>query len=168
MGKRGLTIVELMAVFLLLSILMVSLSQLYILGLKLWEDGYERQQAGQQMSQAFERVSQYLRQARSIDDFNESSISFSADMGAGLKAYRLYLYNPLDAEPNPPFTQATYELRLADGDIDYGDGVVLSTQIERPTDPGFTRNDDFISLDLMRSYLDSSLRFRSSVQLRNL
>jgi prepilin-type N-terminal cleavage/methylation domain-containing protein len=168
MGKHGLTLIELICVLLLLSVLTLVLGRLSGFQLAVWEQGYERQSAQARMSQAMDRSLRSLRHAQSIDDFTESSISFSADLGAGIRSYRIYLYHPDDGAPNPPYTQTHYELRAAEGDLTYGKGTVLNTGIKVSEGPVFVRNTDLISIDLTAEYGDVTTRGRSHVQLRNL
>ena len=162
------TLVELLSAIILLSILVVVLGELYILGLDIWDRGYHRQSAHAQMSQAFERMAKALRQAKQIDALTESSVSFTADLGSGDQPWRMYLYHPLDAEPNPPYNQAAYELKFADGDIFYGNGAVLAVNIQPPAERAFTQTGKLITIDLTRLIDDAALRYRSRVRLRNL
>jgi len=168
MNKRGLTTIELIAVIFCLSLVVILLGQLYTLGLNIWFEGYTRHTASNQTSQSLERIVKALRQARAIDGLTENSITFKADLGNGENTYRVYLYNAADDEPNPPYTQSNYELRWAQGDLAYGDGTLLVTDIPQPTSPVFSRTNDYITIDLTRNYSDSQVRFRSNVQLRNL
>ena len=168
MKDAGLTILELLVVVILTGIIVIVIGQTYITGLEIWRDGYERSVARDQTSQALERITKALRQAKGIDDFSEGSIVFSADLGGGDDSYRVYLYHPSDTEPNPPYTQGLYELRWAQGDVSYGQGAVLAKDIQQPLSAAFTFNNGLVTVDLTNNLLDSSLRFRSNIQLRNL
>lgn len=153
---------------LLMSILVLALNQVYALGLELWQEGLERNTARNRLNQSVELISRLLRQAKSIDAIDQGSVTFTADLGGGDTSYRFYLYNPSDAEPNPPYTQDTYELKFAQADIGYGEGSVLASDIEVPETAVFTQLSDLIVVDLTGKYSDQQLTIRTNIGLRNL
>jgi hypothetical protein len=168
MKEAGLTVLELLLVMILTGILVIGIGQVYVTGLGIWQNGYERSVARDQTAQALERMSQALRQAKNIDAFSESSIIFTADLGAGDDTYRFYLYHPAQTDAGPPYTQSVYQLRGAQGDVSYGEGAVLAQNIRQPATAPFSLSSGLLTVDLTRNFLDSSMRFRSNVRLRNL
>lgn len=120
------------------------------------------------LAQAMESASQKLVQAQSIDDLTESSITFTTPSGNGNSIYRLYLYHAQDDQPNPPYSQNTYEFRMAKDDVDYGDGVVLSSNIAQPLTPVFAMADRVINIQLTASQGDQHVTMSTKIRPRNL
>ncbi|MFH2137508.1 MAG: prepilin-type N-terminal cleavage/methylation domain-containing protein [Candidatus Omnitrophota bacterium] len=168
MNNRGLTLMELLVVIMLLAILVGTIGYVFITGLNLWSQGYARSDIRFRLSQAIELITRQLRQAVSIDSLNQSSITFTADLGAGDSSYRVYLYNSADPEPNPPYTQSTYELRWASGAGGYGTGAVIASDIIQPVSAVFSQSNNIISIDLTVSRQGETIRMRSKVRPRNL
>lgn len=167
-NNTGFTFIEVLMTTVILSVLVFTIGYTFIVGLKLWNDGYARSDIRTDITQALELASKNLRQAKSIDTLTESSITFTADLGSGDTSYRIYLYNSSDAEPNPPYSESTYELRWAQGAVTYGSGSILATDITQPTTAPFSQNGNIITIDLTVSRDDQNLRLRSSIRPRNL
>ena len=152
----------------MLGILTTTVIFVYNLHFKSWNEGYARSVIRDNLSQAMELAGDRLRRAQSIDALTESSITFTADLGNGSNTYRLYLYNAGDPEPNPPYTQSTYSLRLGQGAVDYGDGPVLSSDIAQPSGPAFAISDKVITLDLTALRGAEQVTMRTKIRPRNL
>lgn len=168
MNKKGLSLLELLMTTAILAILLFTVGYVFIVGLNLWNEGYARSDIRGDISQAVELISKNLRQAKSIDALTESSITFTADLGNGDDTYRVYLYNALDNEPNPPYGQSIYELRWAKGGVSYGSGAILATDIPVPTNVPFSQSNNLITIDLTVTRGDETVRIRSNVRPRNL
>lgn len=170
MGKKyrkGLTLVELIMVIGMMGILTVTVSFVYNLHFRTWNDVYTRSLIRGQLSQAMELMTARLLAAQSIVDFTESSITFTADLGRGSNTYRLYLYNANDPDP-PPYTQSTYSLLSAQGAVDDGEGVVLSPDIVAPSSPPFVMNGKLITIVLTAKRGAEHITMTTSVRPRNL
>lgn len=167
-NRKGLTLIELLVTTAILAILVFTVGYVFVVGLNLWNEGYVRSDIRGDTSQAMGLISKNLRQAKTIDILTESSITFTADLGSGDDTYRIYLYNSADPEPNPPYTQSTYELRWAKGAVSYGSGAILATDIAQPTNAPFTRSGNYLTIDLTLIRGDETLRIRSNVRPRNL
>lgn len=165
---RGFTVLELLIVILALTILVGVVGNVYTVGLDLWNDGLGRSQARTDLSQALELISRNLRKATRIDALTASSITFTANLGGGSSTYRVYLYNSADPEPNPPYSQAFYELRWAQGAVNYGSGAILSTGIVQPVAAPFIRSGNVITIDLTAVRGNETVKLKSSVRPRNL
>ena len=158
--KNGLTLIELLVPTAILAILVFTVGYVFVVGLNLWNEGYARSDIRGDISQGMELISKNLRQAKSIDILTESSITFTADLGSGDDTYRVYLYNSADPEPNPPYTQSSYELRWAKGTVTYGSGAILARDIAPPTNTPFTQSGNYITIDLTVTRADETLRIR--------
>jgi type II secretory pathway pseudopilin PulG len=165
--SKAMTILELMLAAGMMGILTTAVFFVFNAQFKAWNENYARSSARGNLSQALELAVQSLRQAQSIDDLNESSVTFTADLGNGSRPYRLYLYNADDPEPNGPYTQDTYSLRFAQGPVNYGDGAALS-DIARPTGPVFSMDNHVITIDLTALGGSQEVKMRTSVRPRNL
>lgn len=169
--SQGLTLVELIITTFILSILVLTVGYTFVIGLRLWDEGYNRSDIRADLSRALELASKQIRQAKSIDELTAGSITFTADLGDGDDTYRIYLYNATDAEPNPPYTQNTYELRRAKTTVTYGSGPVLISDVKRPVPPTtkpFSQNGDVITIDLVVERGDQTVAMRTNVRPRNL
>ncbi|HQP10031.1 MAG TPA: hypothetical protein PKV41_01450 [Candidatus Omnitrophota bacterium] len=167
---KGLTFVELIITTAILSILVLTIGYTFLAGLRLWDEGYNRSDIRTDLSQAMEFLSKNLRQARSLVDLTAGSVTFTADLGDGEATYRVYLYNASDNEPNPPYTQDTYELRWAKTALTYGSGVVLAKDIMRPdaVSKPFSQTGNVITADFVTGRSNQSVALRTSIELRNL
>ena len=76
--KNGLTLIELLVATTIMSVLVFAVGYTFVIGLKLWHEGYSRVDIRTDISQAFELMSKNLRQATSIDTLTASSITFTA------------------------------------------------------------------------------------------
>jgi len=169
--KKGLTLIELLVTLVMMSVLVFTVGYTFIVGLKLWNEGYIRNEIKTDIAQALELVSKNLRQATSIDELMAGSITFTADLGAGSTSYRVYMYNSSDSEPNPPYTENTYELRWAQTTTTYGSGKVLVTDIAKPNPPSskpFSQSGNLITMDFTIERGDHTVNMRTNVQVRNL
>ena len=169
--KKGLTLVELLVTTSVLSILIFTVGYTFIIGLKLWNEGYNRSDIRTDVSQALELVSKNLRQAKSIDDLTAGSITFTADLGDGDDTYRVYMYNSSDSEPNPPYTKSTYELRWAKTTVTYGSGAILIGDVKKPNPPSskpFDQNGNVITRDFVVERGDQTVAMRTNVRPRSL
>ena len=165
---KGFTIIELLVVILALVILTGVTVNMYTLGLDLWNIGTNRSAIRSDLSQSMELISKNLRQATSINALTPSSVTFTADLGAGSTTYRVYLYNASDPEPNPPYTTSTYELRWAQSAVPYGSGAILASDVVQPTNAPFSQSGNVVTLDFTVSRNDSAVRLRTNVTPRNL
>jgi len=165
----GLTLIELLITVGILSVLIFTVGYTFIIGLKLWNEGYNRTDIRNDLSYSMDLMSKHLRQAKSIDALTAGSITFTADLGSGDTSYRFYLYNSSDTEPNPPYTQSNYELRWAQGTVTYGSGVVLIADIPTPasTKP-FSQSGNVITMDLTVANGDDTMSMRTNVRPRSL
>ncbi|MCK5580669.1 MAG: hypothetical protein KAJ18_05280 [Candidatus Omnitrophica bacterium] len=168
MDIKAVTLLELLVVILALVILVGVINNVFFVGFNVWNEGFSRAEIRTDLGQALELISKNLRQAGSVDALTESSITFSADLGGGDDTYRVYLYHEDDPEPNPPYTQDTYDLRWAKGTVDYGAGANLVTDIAQPTHIPFSQTGAVITMDLTATRGDETLRLRSNVRPRNL
>ena len=169
--KKGLTLIELLVTTAVLSILVLTVGYTFIVGLKLWNEGYDRSDIRTDLSQALELVSRNLRQAKSIGELTAGSITFTADLGDGDDIYRVYMYNASDSEPNPPYTKNTYELRLAKSTVIYGSGAVLIADVQKPNPPSskpFSRSGNVITMDFVVARGDQTVTMRTNVRPRSL
>lgn len=167
-GRRGTTLIELIMAIGMMGILVTTVTFVYQVHFKSWNQGYMRSLIRSNLSQALEQAGNSLRQAQTIDSLTESSITFTADLGGGSGTYRLYLFHTDDPEPNPPYTQSTYSLRLAKDDVEYGDGAVLSSDIAQPSEPPFAINDRVIDIRLTALKGGEQVTMRTKVRSRNL
>ncbi len=168
-NRKGLTLIELLITTTMLGILVFVVGYVFTAGLRLWNESYARSDIRAELSQGLELISKNLRQAKSIDDFStESSITFTADLGSGDESCRIYLYNSADPEPNPPYTQNSYELRWAKGVVTYGSGAILAGNITQPVNTPFSQSGNYITIDLTTTRGDQTVRMRTNVRPRNL
>src|SRR3989338_4245769 len=170
-SQRGLTLIEVLVPTVILSILVFTVGFAFMIGLKQWDQGYARSQMRTKMNQALELVTKNLRQAASIDALTAGSITFTADLGSGAQSHRVDLYNASEAEPNPPYTQDSYELRWAVGTVTYGSGAVIATDIARPSPPSsnpFSQSGNVITMNFTLERGDVSIDLRTNVRVRNL
>ena len=168
--KKGLTLIELLITTAVLSILVLTVGYTFIIGLRLWNDGYDRSDIRTDLSQALELVSKNLRQAKSIDAITAGSITFTADLGDGDDTYRIYMYNASDTEP-PPYKQNTYQLRRAKTTVTYGSGPVLIANVKKPNPPNakpFSQSGNVITIDLVVERGDQTVAMRTNVRPRSL
>lgn len=171
LSNRGLTLIEVLVTTVMLSILVFAVGFTFVAGLRLWNNGYERNDMRTELAQAMELVSKNLRQATSIDELTAGSITFTADLGAGSTTCRVYLYNASDSEPNPPYTQESYELRWATGTVTYGSGAIIASDIDRPVPPSsrpFSQSGNLITMVFTVERGDQSVDMRTNVRVRNL
>lgn len=166
--QKGLTLIELLVTTAMMSILVFTVGYTFIVGLRLWNEGYARADIRTDLAQAFELVGKNLRQAKSIDALTASSITFTADLGNGDTSCRIYLYNSSDAEPNPPYSAGSYEMRWALGTVTYGAGSILATDIAQPTTAPFSRSGNLITMNMTVTRGDESLQMRTSIRPRSL
>jgi len=152
----------------MLAVIVSAVGYVFVAGFKLSNNGYDRVDIRTDLANAMELISNNLRQAKVIDSLTESSINFTADLGNGDDTYRVYLYHASDAEPNPPYTQSTYELRWAQSTVGYGSGAILARDIAQPTDPPFSQSNNLITIDLTASRANEVIRIRTNVRSRNL
>jgi prepilin-type N-terminal cleavage/methylation domain-containing protein len=167
-GEKGLTLIELLVTTAIMSILVFTVGYTFIVALKLWNEGYARADIRTDLAQAFELVGKNLRQAKSIDALTASSVTFTADLGGGDTSCRIYLYSSSDAEPNPPYSAGSYELRWAQGTTTYGAGTIWATDIAQPTTAPFSQSGSLITMDMTVTRGDESLRMRTNVRPRTL
>lgn len=158
---------ELIVVIGMMAILTTTVSFVYNLYFKSWNEGYTRSVIRGNLSQALELMGNRLLQAQSIDTFTESSITFTADLGNGSNTYRLYLYNAADSGP-PPYTQSTYSLLSAQGKVNDGDGVVLYADIVAPSSPPFVTNGHVITINLTARSGAQQITMSTNIRPRNL
>lgn len=167
-SKKAVTLIELTVAIGLMVILTVTALSAYQWHAKAWSQGYARSVIRARLLQALESAQRVLLHAQSIDAYSESSVTFTADLGEGSTGYRLYLFNENDPQPSPPYSQDSYELRLAKSDLDYGDGVVLSSDIARPVTPAFLVDDKVISVQLSAVRQDERITLNAKVRPRNM
>ena len=168
MKNSGFTILELLVVILALTILIGVVNNVFLVGFAVWNTGYSRSDNRTSATQALELISKNLRQATAITSLTDSSVTFTANLGGGVNTYRIYLYNAADPEPNPPYTQNTYDLRLAQGVTTYGQGIILARNIIQPINVPFAISGNNITIDLTLKTGDESIRTRTKVTPRNL
>jgi len=169
---RGLTLIELLLTVGMMSVLVFTVGYTFMIGLQLTNASYDRTGINTNIAQALELVSKNLRQASSIDSLTAGSITFTADLGGGGdESYRIYLYNASDSEPNPPYTQNTYQLRWAVGTTTYGSGAILVENVDKPNPPSskpFDQNGNVITMDFEITQGDETVAMRTNVRVRNL
>ncbi|MCA9404941.1 MAG: prepilin-type N-terminal cleavage/methylation domain-containing protein [Candidatus Omnitrophica bacterium] len=168
MKKTAFTILELLVVIVAFSIIVGVVLNVYGVSLDIWNEGFKRSDIRTELSQTLELVTKNLRRATSIDALTDSSITFTADLGSGSTTYRVYLYNAADPEPNPPYTQSTYDLRWVQGTTSYGSGASLANNIIQPSSPVFSQAGNVINVNLTAAEGDETVRLSSSVRPRNL
>jgi prepilin-type N-terminal cleavage/methylation domain-containing protein len=170
-SQKGLTLIEVVVVTVILAMLVFTVGYTFMIGLKQWNEGWARSQMRTKMNQALELVTKNLRQATSIDALTAGSITFIADLGSGPQSHRVYMYNASDAEPNPPYTQDTYDLRWAVGTVTYGSGATIATDIAQPNPPAsnpFSQSGNVITMNFTLERGDVSIDMRTNVRVRNL
>ncbi|MCK5014320.1 MAG: hypothetical protein KAS66_10915, partial [Candidatus Omnitrophica bacterium] len=92
-------------------------------------------------------------------------------LGDGDDTYRIYMYNASDTEPNPPYTQNTYELRRAKTTVTYGSGAVLISDVKKPNPSSskpFSQNGNVITMDFVVERGDQQIAVRANVRPRSL
>ena len=151
----------------MMGILTTTVSFVYNLHFKSWNEVYARSVIRANLSQALELMADRLLEAQSIDTFKENSITFTADLGGGSNTYRLYLYNTNDPGA-PPYTQSTYDLLSAQGTVSDGEGVILSRDIARPLGAPFIMNGKVITINLTAQRGAEQVTMSTSVRPRNL
>lgn len=166
--RDGVTIMELMVALLVLTVLGGLATSVYLFGAHALHAYQTTSAARAELSQAMDTAVGMMRQASSIDAISSGGVSFTADLGAGSNSFRLYLYNELDPEPNPPYSQAEYQLRLAQAETDYGSGAVLVSGLKPPGQVPFRLDGDVITLDWTVTAEDVPIRLRTAVRPRNL
>lgn len=167
-SRRALTLVELMVSLVVLAILGGLLASAYLFGANAIRSYRAVAETRAELTQGVETAVRMVRRAKSIDALTAGGITFTADLGDGDNIYRLYLYHPLDPEPNPPFDQAGYEMRLAVADTAYGSGAVLVRDVAATGPSPFSMDGTVVSLDWAVRVEDRQLRLRSAVRPRNL
>lgn len=166
--QKGLTLIELLISLIVLSILGALVASTYLFGARTIQSYQTHGGLRASLGQAMQKAVNMIRQAKSIDSLTESRVVFTADLGEGDRMYRLYLYHPDDAEPNPPYTQETYQIRLAIDDGDYGAGSVLVSEVQPSAEPPFAMAGSLMTLDWTVLTAQASLRLRTKVSPRNL
>ena len=78
--RKGLTLIELLVVVTLLSVLAGVVSQVFLLGLKVWSTDWNRTEIRQKAALGLERMTRELGQAGSITTARANRIRFSADV----------------------------------------------------------------------------------------
>ena len=167
-SQKGFTIVELYMSLTILVILGLAIGSVYMVGEKMYFGGINRVDIRSDGANAMELIKYHLMHAKSIDEITENSLTFTADVGNGDETFRAYLYHDSDAEPNPPYTEQLYDLKLLQGGTTYGEGKVLARNVEVPGTEIFRRDNNVITLDWTLLKEDASLRLRSKVRPRNL
>ena len=170
-SQKGLTLIEVLVATVIMSVLVFTIGYTFVIGLRQWDEGYARAQMRTQMAQALELVTKNLRQAQSIDALTAGSITFTADLGSGQMSYRVYMYNSSDPEPNPPYTQNTYDLRWAQGTVTYGSGSIIASNIARPSPPSsnpFSQRGNVITMNFELQHGSQTVDMRTNVRVRNL
>lgn len=152
----------------LMGFLTATIVFVYHLQVTSWNESYIRSSIRDRLSQALELATHRLRQAQTIEEITDGSITFTADLGDGIDTYRLYLYNAEDPEPEAPYTQNIYSLRMAKGLVDYGEGGVLAADIAQPSGAVFSINGQVINITLTTSRENEEVTMRTSVRPRNL
>jgi type II secretory pathway pseudopilin PulG len=168
LNRNGFSIPEVFISLMLFSILSSAIGFSYLIGTKAFRQGHNRASIRKDIGQAMEVAVKNLRQAKSIDSLTQSSVTFTVDLGSGDETFHIYLYNENDAEPNPPYTQSSYNLRFIRGSDTYGEGAVLAKNITTPTNIAFSQVGNLISLDWTALKNGASIRLQSSVRPRNL
>lgn len=169
--QKGLTLIEVLVTTVILAVLVFTVGYTFIVGLKLWNGGYDRSDIRTDLSQAMELMTNNLRQAKSISELIAGSVTFTADLGGGDTTCRFYLYNSADSEPNPPYTKNSYDLRWAHGTVTYGSGAVLVADMPKPNPPSskpFSQNGNVITMDFTVERGDAAVSMRTNVRPRNL
>jgi len=170
--ENGFTLIEVLVTTVILSILVFTVGYTFVIGLKLWDEGYTRANMRSKMTQALELVTKNLRQAASIDALTAGSITFTADLGSGSTSYRVYMYHEDDAEPNPAYAEnGGYQLRWAAGTTTYGSGAVIATDIKKPNPPTsnpFSQSGNVITMNFTVENGDQTFDIRTNVRVRNL
>jgi type II secretory pathway pseudopilin PulG len=170
---QGFTLIELLMVTGMIAGIIGVITLLYIVGLKTWDAGSTRVRIRESLNQTMAMMVQELRQAKSIDSFDESSITFtSIDFESSLApppdaTYKYYLYNAADPLPNPPYTANNYSLMRAKNNNTYGAGQTLVKDITRPTSPPFSLNGKLFTIYLGVDSGGQSLWLRTKVLQRN-
>ena len=171
-NKNGFTLIEVLVTTVMLSILVFTVGYTFVVGLKLWSEGYTRSNMRANMTQALELVTKNLRQAASIDALTAGSITFTADLGSGSTTYRVYMYHEDDAEPNPVYSEnGDYQLRWAVGTTTYGSGAIIMTNIDKPNPPSsnpFSQSGNVITMNFTIDDGDQTFDIRTNVRVRNL
>lgn len=180
MNRKGFTLLELIIVLVMVVVLIGTVSFVFIVSLRAWSSGRVRADIRADLDLARERMLKEIRHAKSIDISEESRITIISivDFEEPIDfevptSYRYYLYNENDPEPNPPYTQATYQLRRSKNDATYGAGVALvegivNPQSFDPSRPPFTQSGNLIIIDLNGTREGETIRLRSNVRPRNL
>lgn len=170
--NNGFTLIEVVITTVILGILVFTVGYTFVIGLRLWDQGYTRANMRAKMTQALELVSKNLRQAASIDELTAGSITFTADLGNGLTSYRVYMYHADDSAPNPPYTENdSYQLRWAETTTTYGSGAIIMTNIDKPNPPSsnpFSQSGNVITMNFTVQDGGQTIDMRTNVRVRNL
>ncbi len=170
--KSGFTLIEVLVTTVMLAILVFTVGYTFVIGLKLWNEGYTRTNMRAKMTQALELVTKNLRQASSIDEIIAGSITFTADLGSGSTSYRVYMYHEDDPAAETPYTESGgYQLRWAVGITTYGSGAIIATNIDKPNPPAsnpFSQSGNVITMNFTVEDGDHTIDIRTNVRVRNL
>ncbi len=166
-NHKAFTVLEVLIVIIFLVTIIPLLGLMYTVSIKTFREGFSNSTLVSESSLVMSRIRKPLLQAKSIDAITASSLTFTADDGGFDRSFRIYLYNSSDSEPNPPYTESSYQLRFAKGSVAYGDGVVLSDNMIQPSSAVFSQAGNVISILLDMAEGDSALTVRTNVRPRN-
>ena len=167
-NRQGFSLLELIITSSMIAIIVVSAGHLLLVTYRVLNQEYTRLSIRQGAAGAFDLISTHFRHIYSIDNISDSSLEYTmTDSVGGNKSYRLYLHNENDLDPNPPYSETSYDLRLTDT-LEYGDGQILIRNIAQPSSSVFNQSGGMIAIDLTVALSGQSMRFRTNVSARNL
>jgi len=167
--KRGLTLIELMAVIVLFVILTAVVVYILRAVLLSWSSQETRSGIDISLDRGIEEMVRDLREARAVQSSNDE-IRFTQDQA---NFYIYYLYNAADSYPSS-FNQSLYEVRKAalvggiSGTFTYGAGNIIINDILSPLASGLSLSSNLVTIDLSMKRADETIRSRTQVRPRNL
>ncbi len=173
MGKKGLTLIELMITIVMFAILAGVTTYVFRAILLSWSSQETRAGIDINLDRGIEEVVRDLREAKAIQSVNNDEIRFTLYESGTDNSYIYYLYNSSDSYP-PGFNQSTYEIRRAalSGDISgtftYGSGRLIIYDVVSPTTSDLSLSGNIITIDLSITRGDETMRSRTEVRPRNL
>ena len=169
--QSGLTILELLFALVLVVFLVTSISMIYVITIKGWDNLGHRSDLHKKLIFGLERIGRDVSEAKDIAVSNQS-LRFTLREAAGDVSYIYYLHNASDSWP-PNFNQASYNLMRTNltgginGTFTYGTGEIIVTNLKPPAFTNMALSGDTATLTLTGQEKNDSITVRQAVCARN-
>ena len=172
LGRRGVTLVELIITLLLFALLMSATAIALQPVLLAWASHQDRMELQRSVQQGLERAVQDLRLAGTLQNDVNDAIRYTVRESGVNNSYILYLYHASNTWP-PAYNQSVYQLRKAsltggiNGTFTYGSGTLLMRDIQPPTTSDLSVSGSVATMDLTLSRGNETFRLIRKVKKRN-